>query len=207
MKKSPSGKQFIWAGNDPCLDFVNTEMVQGNQRVDLLDDFAALVAWLREAGRLSASEASEAIRRWDGTPQGDLALARARALRTVLREMVAGIAVGAPVRQAAIDEVNRLLQRHWGSPQVIRRAEGYQRVFHAEPEEPTDLLVPVAEAAAHLICERDFSRIKACGNPRCILYFYDATKNRARRWCSMATCGNRMKGAAHQQRRRSRPGA
>ena len=60
MKESPSGKQFVWAGNDLCLDFVNTEVVQGGRRVDLIDDFAALVTWLREAGRLSASEASEA---------------------------------------------------------------------------------------------------------------------------------------------------
>src|SRR5438270_11593332 len=204
MKKSPSGKQFVWAGNDLCLDFVNTEVVQGGRRVDLIDDFAALVTWLREAGRLSASEASEAIRRWGGTPEGDFALARARALRSVLREMVSGIAAGAPVGQTAVDEINQLLRRRLGSSQVIRLGEGYQQAFHAEPGEPTDLLVPVAEAAAHLICDRDFSLIKACGNARCILYFYDSTKNHARRWCNMATCGNRMKGAAHQQRRRIR---
>ncbi|HEY5725132.1 MAG TPA: CGNR zinc finger domain-containing protein, partial [Methylomirabilota bacterium] len=31
----------------------------------------------------------------------------------------------------------------------------------------------------------------------------DGTKNRSRRWCDMATCGNRAKGRRHYERRRS----
>ena len=73
MTKSPSGKQFIWAGNDLCLDFVNTEVVQGGRRVDLIDDFAALVTWLRDAGRLTASEATLAAELAQGTSLIDLA--------------------------------------------------------------------------------------------------------------------------------------
>jgi len=49
--------------------------------------------------------------------------------------------------------------------------------------------------------------VKACQNPQCVLLFYDTTKNHARRWCSMAACGNRAKVAAHYQRaRRPAPG-
>jgi predicted RNA-binding Zn ribbon-like protein len=62
------------------------------------------------------------------------------------------------------------------------------------------LIVPIAEAAADLLCHGDLSLVKKCGNPRCILFFYDTTKNHARRWCSMAGCGNRMKAAAHYRR-------
>ena len=53
----------------------------------------------------------------------------------------------------------------------------------------------------------DLSLVKACQNPQCVLFFYDTTKNHARRWCSMAACGNRAKVAAHYQRaRRPAPG-
>ncbi|MGL5444818.1 MAG: CGNR zinc finger domain-containing protein, partial [[Mycobacterium] stephanolepidis] len=40
-------------------------------------------------------------------------------------------------------------------------------------------------------------RIKQCAHPHCVLFFYDTSKNGARRWHSMATCGNRAKAARH----------
>jgi predicted RNA-binding Zn ribbon-like protein len=38
----------------------------------------------------------------------------------------------------------------------------------------------------------------------CTLIFADHTRRRARRWCSMAICGNRAKQAAHRNRLKSR---
>jgi predicted RNA-binding Zn ribbon-like protein len=46
-----------------------------------------------------------------------------------------------------------------------------------------------------------WSRLKVCANDACQLAFYDASRNRSGRWCSMATCGNRMKGRAYRERR------
>jgi predicted RNA-binding Zn ribbon-like protein len=37
-----------------------------------------------------------------------------------------------------------------------------------------------------------------------VLFFYDTTKNHARRWCSMAFCGNRHKVAAHYRRQQGK---
>jgi len=42
--------------------------------------------------------------------------------------------------------------------------------------------------------------VKACEGPVCTLLFADHTRGRARRWCSMALCGNRAKQAAHRHR-------
>ncbi len=36
-------------------------------------------------------------------------------------------------------------------------------------------------------------RLKRCENPRCGWLFVDRSRNRSRRWCEMATCGNRAK--------------
>jgi lactoylglutathione lyase len=46
-------------------------------------------------------------------------------------------------------------------------------------------LLPVAESAADLLTVRDLSLLRKCENPACVLFFYDTTKNDARRWCSM----------------------
>jgi predicted RNA-binding Zn ribbon-like protein len=46
-----------------------------------------------------------------------------------------------------------------------------------------------------------WARLKACRNDRCQKAFYDSSKNRSGAWCSMATCGSRLKARAYQHRR------
>jgi CGNR zinc finger len=65
---------------------------------------------------------------------------------------------------------------------------------------PESLLLPLARALADLVCTEDFTCVKACEGPGCTLLFLDRTQGRARRWCSMAVCGNRAKQAARRKR-------
>jgi predicted RNA-binding Zn ribbon-like protein len=65
---------------------------------------------------------------------------------------------------------------------------------------PESLLLPIAEALAKFVCEEDFANVKACEGHSCTLVFADHTRGRARRWCSMAICGNRAKQLAHRKR-------
>ena len=68
---------------------------------------------------------------------------------------------------------------------------------------PDSLLLPVGEVLAQLVCTEDFANVKACEGPACTLLFADHTRGHARRWCSMALCGNRAKQAAHRNRLRA----
>ncbi|MFL5310303.1 MAG: CGNR zinc finger domain-containing protein [Myxococcales bacterium] len=61
---------------------------------------------------------------------------------------------------------------------------------------------PVAESAAWLLEHGDPSLVRRCENDRCVLVFYDTTKNRRRRQCTMETCGSRAKSAADYRRKR-----
>jgi predicted RNA-binding Zn ribbon-like protein len=65
---------------------------------------------------------------------------------------------------------------------------------------PNALLLPIAEALADLVCSEDFSLVKGCEGKICTFLFLDRTNGRARRWCSMAVCGNRAKQEAHRYR-------
>ena len=65
---------------------------------------------------------------------------------------------------------------------------------------PNPCSLPIGEALAQLVCTEDFSDVKACEGPACTLMFADHTRGHARRWCSMAICGNRAKQAAHRHR-------
>jgi CGNR zinc finger len=46
-----------------------------------------------------------------------------------------------------------------------------------------------------------WSRLKECGDSECRSVFFDRSKNRSGRWCSMRTCGNRNKARAWRERR------
>jgi predicted RNA-binding Zn ribbon-like protein len=67
---------------------------------------------------------------------------------------------------------------------------------------PKALLVPIAEAMGDLVCQKDFTLVRRCEGPTCTLWFLDVSKGDARRWCSMAVCGNRAKATAHRARAR-----
>jgi predicted RNA-binding Zn ribbon-like protein len=50
-----------------------------------------------------------------------------------------------------------------------------------------------------------WSRLRACGSATCTAVFYDRSKNRSGRWCSMQTCGNRDKVRRFRERRAAAP--
>jgi predicted RNA-binding Zn ribbon-like protein len=59
-------------------------------------------------------------------------------------------------------------------------------------------LVSVAVTA---MLDGSWERLKACRN--CRWAFFDESKNRSARWCSMSLCGNRLKTRAYRRRQRS----
>ena len=48
-----------------------------------------------------------------------------------------------------------------------------------------------------------WSRFKECSSPVCRSVFWDRSKNRSGRWCTMKDCGNRAKVRAYRERERS----
>ena len=55
---------------------------------------------------------------------------------------------------------------------------------------------PWAEADAH----GRWTRLKLCPADDCLVPFYDRSKNRSRRWCDVAVCGNREKTRTYRSR-------
>lgn len=54
--------------------------------------------------------------------------------------------------------------------------------------------------AAIAMTDGTWSRLKACRAGDCRWAYYDGSRNRSRRWCSMAVCGNRTKARAYRAR-------
>lgn len=199
-RPTPPPPPFLFLAERLWLDFVNTEMLQGAERIDLLADFGRLMAWSVAAGLLSARQADQMALR-TGRQQAARSVARAVRLRRALRRIAERCAAGAarmpPDTVAILNEALELAAR---SPVLVRAKGHYVLQQRDQLEDPREVLVAIARSAAELLVSDDRTLVRKCQNPACILFFFDTTRNHARRWCSMTTCGNRAKVAAHYRR-------
>lgn len=195
-------QSFLWLGNLPCLDLVNTEVVSDGVPVDKLASFSDLLAWLREAGLVTEQVVRPVRDRVVGRTEASATFRQALALRSSLRRMAERLTAGKGPTDEQLEVINRVLSERPTHPKLVRRAGGFTLALVPERDSAMQLLAPLAESAAWLLAEGDLSLLRHCENPKCVLYFYDTTRNGSRRWCSMAGCGSRAKAAAYYQRQR-----
>jgi predicted RNA-binding Zn ribbon-like protein len=145
-----------------------------------------------------------ALARWDGATEGRAVFREALKLRAALRAGAERLAVGKPVGRGMVEEVNRVMAFRPSYPRLVRAGKGYASRLEPVSKSPLHKLVPVAESAAWLLEHGDGSLVRRCEGARCALLFYDTTRNKSRRWCSMEGCGSRAKAAAYYRRSRAR---
>ena len=199
-KRAPA---FRFIGHYACLDFVNTEANKSGEIKDLLLNYEDLITWLALAKLFRRSNLTRALEEWRGKPTAERVFKQALTLRNCLEQMASQIVHARSVPRAAVQAVNDLIGRPSGITRLLKTAQGFNRRFEPDLNEPTQLLVPVGESAASLLCSGELSRVKECANSGCGAFFYDISKNRGRRWCSGNVCGNRMRVSAFYARSRS----
>jgi predicted RNA-binding Zn ribbon-like protein len=192
------------------LDFLNSVATPLDTPMDWIGDGDGLLAWLEQA-QLAPAETLVTLRAQAMPNEFDNVAAQARSLREWFRGFV-GQRKGRSLASedlSELDPLNRLLERDEGFGQVVARvhdrASGLAFQAMRRWRSPEALLLPIGEALAKFVCEEDFSNVKACEGPACTLLFADHTRGHARRWCSMAICGNRAKQAAHRHRLKMQP--
>lgn len=175
-----TAKQTI--GGHIALDLLNTVALRNGGLVDNLDSDQAVLNWLADDVVDDASRLQF---------QAGALLEKARELRETVRTLVGAKKAGGHVDQ---EQLNRWLVQGDSHLELIV-GDDFRLTLRRRRAIATveQLLAPIAEAAAELLTLEDFSVIRKCENPECVLWFYDRTKGRKRRWCSMAACGNRHK--------------
>ncbi|MGH9822581.1 MAG: CGNR zinc finger domain-containing protein [Blastocatellia bacterium] len=201
-KEGAQAASFLFVGNYTCIDFVNSSIMSDGQSVDLLPSFDHLAQWVMEAELFEPRAGAAARERWRDTDASKSILIQAKELRSAITLAVGRLGAGKGPGRNAVRLANGLLRQQTGYSEIVLAKGKYDRRFHSLLAEPVHLILPIAESFADLLCYADPSLIKKCERPACLLYFYDSTRNHARRWCQMSTCGNRAKAAAHYRRRR-----
>lgn len=179
-------------GDHLAMDLLNTEVSNNGDVTDYWNSGDDVLKWLERCGAVSAP-ASKSV-------DLDELLAQGRALRALARRLIVQRKEEGEVGD--VSGLNKYLGAYLTAPHLERDKEGnFLLTRSARGGATISLLGPVAEAVAQLLIESNFSLVKQCEHPDCILWFYDRTKAHKRRWCSMALCGNRYKAAQFRKKR------
>ncbi|WP_312466476.1 CGNR zinc finger domain-containing protein [Pseudescherichia sp.] len=179
----------LFLADNLALDFINSEYGMSDDRHDCFDDDRSVINWLETAGLIPKDAVAP--------PQ---LLAEARQLRDAARAVVHAAMKSS---EADLTVINRILEK--GRPETRLKWDQNTQRYHVDVHSAADssegLLWPVADALVKLVTDEKFEYVRQCEAHNCILLFHDLSKSHRRRWCSMATCGNRMKVAAFRNRK------
>lgn len=193
---------LIGLAGDPALDFLNSTAKPAPDTVELIQDGRSYLQWLECAGLLDETDRAKVRKLWSAADL-DAVAAQAVDLREWLRPVIATWvtpAAAGDIPTAVRSRLERVLRHDRGYFRMVKQRDGVDLVRGRHWQDPQQLLVPAAEAAARLLTTGDASLVRHCEGPTCTLWFYDRTKSHRRRWCSMAVCGNRAKARNHRER-------
>lgn len=192
----PKLPHFPSLGGRLAIDFAN--LMTSRQELQ----WDELIGFLGFSSIVSAERATQLLR----LPQvdsraADELLTKATHLALGLRSLFSAMTRSQKTPREAIQSVNLILRITEGHDELVPGPGGWRLEFMAREGGLDWLLAAIARSGAEIVSEGVAARIRKCSNPSCGLFFYDNSRTRQRRWCSMATCGNRHKVAAFARRR------
>jgi predicted RNA-binding Zn ribbon-like protein len=185
-------------GGHLVLNFVNTCGGAGKDRdVERLADWDDAIDWATANGVVDSTDRRPfgKVRSHKGHRPSDL-LKDLTELREAAHSVFAAIAGGVlPSEEARLRLERDIVEAMHHSTLWI---EGGAPVrWTVCPEKAGSALIKdrLAIAASELLSQPMLANVRECG--ACSWLFLDLSRSRSRRWCSMATCGNRAKAKRH----------
>jgi predicted RNA-binding Zn ribbon-like protein len=185
---------------ETAFEFLNTIELENGALVERLTSLTTAVDWLVD--QHVAPDATAITRLAHSAAEREALLGRIVKTRTALRDVAHAVAHEEAPEPAAIDEVNRALRARERLELVA--ADDGVRLGHSHVGDAVDdLLARIAEPIVREIGNGHEDRIRICDNDTCAWLFYDESRAGRRRWCDMASCGNRAKAQRHRARQRT----
>ena len=187
--------RFDLSGGRLCLDFANTVGERGaKQPSEHLNSYGDFIAWAEQSGAAAARTARVLRRAAAARPaEARQVLADAIRLREALYRVFAAVASGRTPRPPDLAIVNAALPAAFERSRLVPSAGNFTLATGVREDDLAAPLTPVVRSAVDLLVSPDVDRVRTCAATECAWLFLDTTRNRARRWCDMKTCGNREK--------------
>ncbi len=179
-----------------CLDFSNTlGMHAGKMRPEFLRSYFDLAEWSQYAGIITEEEERDLLHRAKKSPeQAENVLRKALELREIIFRIFSSIAANAAPSEKDILLFNKKLSRMWKQSKLEMTESGVEWNIAGNRDTLDWPLNAVIHSAFLLLTSDERDKVKVCADERgCGWLFVDHSKNRSRRWCDMADCGNLAK--------------
>jgi predicted RNA-binding Zn ribbon-like protein len=188
---------------------VSPDLIGGRLSIDFVNELGPssdfsweeLLRFLLVTRIISSERSAQLLALPQNDPQsaGTL-LGKAQSLYAALREIYHAVLQKEALSRNWVEAINEVLRITEGHDELLQQNGKWGLEFVAREGGLDWLLAAIARSAAELIAEGPSARLRACSNPACGLFFYDNSRTRRRRWCSMARCGNRHKVATFSRR-------
>ncbi len=206
-KRSMKAVKHRWiardiVGGNSALDLVNTVSGWGYDPEDWVPDMAGYLVWARLSGLLDKRETKHAMRLAESSPAAaERALARVKELRFALWGLVNSLQRRKPAKPGDLSVINEWMRRLALSEQVAVKRGKIEFTSSRDVSVLELIGLRVTAAALSLLRNPPAARIKTCPGENCGWKFLDRSKNRSRRWCDMAVCGNLVKARQYRARK------
>ena len=201
MEKNIPGSEVLQL----CLDFANTMDWHASEHPsETLLVYADLVAWAQRIHLISDLVAQGLLQRAENEPAAAAAaLAQAIVWREAIYRIFSAIAAERPIITADLTALNAAISVAYPHLQLVASGAEFAWGWTGTEDDWARMLWPVVRSAAELLTSPLLTRVRECADEQgCGYLFFDLTRNRSRRWCSMERCGNRAKARRHYKRQR-----
>ena len=184
---------FDLDGNNVALDFVNTVEYRDTPKAyEWITTYIDALGWAERVGILSPEITEQLIARGYEKDSSDW-YNQIIEHRRILHQVFSSVIKQEKDKPTVMDDFNVILRATRKRAVFEMNGSGFSWRFPDVKEDPIGFLQPVVNSAADFLIESDMKRLKRCSDPECGWLFYDTSKNKSRRWCSMKGCGNRAK--------------
>jgi len=169
---------------DPVLAFVNTRVLEHDS--DALVTVDGLASWLRTMGLTTEH---------DTATTADLSWVRS--VREALRDALGANHAAGVIDEATLQVLNTAARKAELTASITARGRSELRPDADGVQGAIGALLAIVFGAMD---DGTWTRLKVCADDTCRWAFYDHSRARTAKWCSMGTCGNRAKQRAWRQR-------
>jgi len=195
--------QFDLTGGQPALDLANTVSRRHDpaRRKEHLEDYWDAISFARQSKLISPREAGELRRyRLKHAAEARRSFARLIQMREAIYRVFSAIAQHKAVATEDVQILNDAAVEALRHRVLTPRNGGFHWEWASSGHRLARLMWPIAQMAAELLTSSELPLVRFCEAPDCEWLFLDHSRNRSRRWCDMAICGNRAKARRHYQR-------
>jgi predicted RNA-binding Zn ribbon-like protein len=203
MKENRQILEIRLDGGNLSLNFVNTIHDRYEEPLeDYLHNYLDLITWANFADAINSSQKKRLLQRSrENQEEANQVYKDSIQLREAIYQCVVSLINRDEVPPVNMQVVNQWLSKAFSNLELTQLDDSLVLDWKAENSGLESVLWPIIRSFADLVTSDDRGRIKQCSN--CGWVFVDNSKNKSRRWCSMETCGNRVKAQRHADKTRT----